>query len=229
MTATRPLEGNRTPDHARLGRSSRYRHRRIAAAIPSLPCRRPWRWRGRCRSGGRRQADRAPAQARCGPAVRQGQARGAESGDRRGRGRSGAGRRPAQPRAAAQPRTGLGRQGAGPHRADPRDLQRPRRHARGRAAGRDGRAAAISARGWCAPGPISSGSAAGWVSSAAPARRRSRPTAAPSTSSSCACAASCRRWSRPAPCTAPRAPRCRSRSWRSWATPMPENRRCSTT
>jgi hypothetical protein len=39
---------------------------------------------------------------------------------------------------------------------------------------------------------------------AARARPRSRPTAAPSTNSWCACAASSTRWSRPAPCTGPR-------------------------
>ena len=52
---------------------------------------------------------------------------------------------------------------------------------RGRPAGRAGGAVLSAQRGWFVPGPTWSVSAAGWASWAVPARRRSRPTVAPST------------------------------------------------
>ena len=62
------------------------------------------------------------------------------------------------------------------HRPDPRNLRPARPHPRGRsAAGRTRAFGLPEARGWCAPGPISSASAAGSAFSAVRARRRSRP------------------------------------------------------
>ena len=68
-------------------------------------------------------------------------------------------------------------QGDRPHRADPRDLRRAGGDRRRAACRSSSRISTIRQGGWCGRGPTSSGSAAASASWAAPARRRSRPTA----------------------------------------------------
>ena len=116
-----------------------------------------------------------------------------------------------------------------PHRPDPRDLRPARAHARRRAAGRARASDLSEAAAWCGPGPIWSASAAASAFSAAPAKPRSKPTAALigeriATHRS----ASSRRSSARASCIATAASACRIRSSRWSATPTPASRRCST-
>ena len=98
---------------------------------------------------------------------------------------------PPDPGAAAQSRAALEDQGHRPHRPDPRDLRRAARTPARACSRSSSPRSPTSARGWCARGPTSSGSAAASASWAARARASSSSTGAGSPSGS---SASSRSW-----------------------------------